>query len=92
MALDIETYNSLLDVVRRFVDEELIPAEREVAAGDEIPARIVEQMRALGLFGLGLVNLFQRRAHIGSQALPCPVLCGGTPDQYIIITRLPMGR
>ena len=56
MALDIETYNSLLDVVRRFVDEELIPAEREVAAGDEIPARIVEQMRALGLFGLSIPN------------------------------------
>ena len=49
-------------------------------------------LSAFGLFRLGLVNPFQRRAQIGSQALPCPVLCGGAPDQYIIIPGLPMGR
>lgn len=54
MALDEETFDSLLDVVRRFVDDELIPAEREVAAKDAIPASIVGQMRNLGLFGLSI--------------------------------------
>lgn len=54
MALDEETFDSLLDVVRRFVDDELIPAECEVAAKDAIPASIVGQMRNLGLFGLSI--------------------------------------
>ena len=54
MALDDETFDSLLTVVRRFVDDELIPAEQEVAAADAIPQRIVQAMRELGLFGLSI--------------------------------------
>jgi len=54
MAQDKETLDSLLDMIRKFVDQELIPAEREVAAADAIPLRIVEQMRGLGLFGLSI--------------------------------------
>lgn len=52
MALDSETLAQLCATLRRFVDEQLIPAEAEVSETDAIPARIVAQMRALGLFGL----------------------------------------
>lgn len=52
MALDPETLTQLLDTIRRFVDERLIPAEAEVAESDAIPGAIVDGMRELGLFGL----------------------------------------
>ncbi|MGL4323411.1 MAG: acyl-CoA dehydrogenase family protein [Beijerinckiaceae bacterium] len=52
MALDSDTLAELCAALRRFVTEQLIPAEAEVAETDAIPERIVAQMRALGLFGL----------------------------------------
>ena len=52
MIRDPETLNALLDSVRRFVRERLIPAENEVAETDRIPDAIVQQMKAMGLFGL----------------------------------------
>ncbi len=52
MALDSETLSQLLEMIRRFVDERLIPAEAEVAESDAIPEDIVADMRAMGLFGL----------------------------------------
>lgn len=52
MALDSDTLAQLCATLRRFVDEQLIPAEAEVAETDAIPERIVAQMRELGLFGL----------------------------------------
>lgn len=52
MALDPGTLSQLLDAIRRFVDERLIPAEAEVAETDAIPAEITAEMRELGLFGL----------------------------------------
>ena len=52
MIRDPETLEALLDSVRRFVRERLVPAEEEVAEADEIPAAIVQEMRELGLFGL----------------------------------------
>ncbi|MEN5345496.1 acyl-CoA dehydrogenase family protein [Achromobacter mucicolens] len=52
MALDTETLNLLIDAVRRFVHERLIPAEDELAASGEVPPDIVNEMRDLGLFGL----------------------------------------
>lgn len=54
MSLDPETFDLLLDTVRRFVDERLIPAEADVAEHDRIPPEIVEAMREIGLFGLSI--------------------------------------
>lgn len=54
MALDTETLNLLIDAVRRFVHERLIPAEDELAASGEVPPDIVNEMRDLGLFGLSI--------------------------------------
>lgn len=54
MALEPETRRELLQTLRRFVDERLIPLERDVAENDEIPASLIDDMRALGLFGLSI--------------------------------------
>lgn len=54
MVRDQETMNLLLDSVSRFVREQLVPLEAEVAETDRIPARVVAKMRELGLFGLSI--------------------------------------
>jgi len=52
MALDSVSRGELVEAVRRFVTERLVPLEQSVAESDAIPPEIVEEMRALGLFGL----------------------------------------
>ena len=52
MIRDPETFQALLDSVRRFTRERLVPAENEVAETDAIPPAIVQEMRDMGLFGL----------------------------------------
>ena len=49
---DEETVQALVDMVAQFVREELVPAEAEVEETDDIPARIVAQLKQLGLFGM----------------------------------------
>ena len=58
MIRDPEILEALLDSVRRFVRERLVPAENEVAETDEIPAAIVQEMRELGLFGMTIPERF----------------------------------
>ncbi|MPM42981.1 Acyl-CoA dehydrogenase [bioreactor metagenome] len=58
MILDQETLEALLDSVRRFVRERLVPAENIVAETDEIPEAIVQEMRELGLFGMTIPERF----------------------------------
>ncbi|WP_286828348.1 MULTISPECIES: acyl-CoA dehydrogenase family protein [Kordiimonas] len=52
MALDQETLDQLLETLRRFVLERLIPLERQVADTDRIPDEIVAEIKELGLFAL----------------------------------------
>ncbi|HEY0525275.1 MAG TPA: acyl-CoA dehydrogenase family protein [Stellaceae bacterium] len=52
MALDKETLDQLLASIDRFVRERLIPNEDRVAETDEVPPEIIDEMRAMGLFGL----------------------------------------
>lgn len=54
MALDPETFEALLDSIRRFVAERLRPLEARVAEEDEVPDGIVREMREMGLFGLSI--------------------------------------
>ncbi|AZY50524.1 acyl-CoA dehydrogenase family protein [Bordetella avium] len=54
MALDQETLTLLLDAVRRFVAERLVPAEEALAHSGQIPQDIAHEMRELGLFGLSI--------------------------------------
>lgn len=52
MIRDPEITLAFLDSVRSFVNERLIPAENTVAETDQIPEDIVQEMKAMGLFGL----------------------------------------
>jgi acyl-CoA dehydrogenase len=58
MALDSDTLVQLLDTVRRFVRDRLVPLEAEVARADRIPAEVVSEMRQLGLFGLTIPDTY----------------------------------
>lgn len=58
MIRDQETLEVLLNTVRRFVRERLVPRENEVAESDEIPADVIAEMRELGLFGLSIPEEF----------------------------------
>lgn len=52
MALDEATLEQLLDTVRKFVRNRLVPLEEQVSVEDHIPDDLVQEMRELGLFGL----------------------------------------
>jgi acyl-CoA dehydrogenase len=58
MALDAETRDQLIETVRRFVTERLRPLEAKVAEDDAMPDDVVEEMKALGLFGLSIPEEF----------------------------------
>ncbi|MFD1510244.1 acyl-CoA dehydrogenase family protein [Lacimonas salitolerans] len=58
MAVDDDTFEQLLDSVRRYVRERLIPAESQVEEGNDIPEDIVHEMADMGLFGLSIPEEF----------------------------------
>ena len=50
--LDDDSFAAFLDQLRRYVDERLIPAEAEVIRANRVPQPILDEMRAMGLFGM----------------------------------------
>ncbi|WP_156256619.1 acyl-CoA dehydrogenase family protein [Sandarakinorhabdus oryzae] len=56
--MDIETFSLLKDQLARYVVERLIPAEDAVEEADDIPADIVAEFKAMGLFGLSVPEEF----------------------------------
>ncbi|MAK60768.1 MAG: acyl-CoA dehydrogenase [Ponticaulis sp.] len=54
MAYDQETRDALIEMVRRFVDEQCKPNEALVSETDEVPQHIVDGMKELGLFGISI--------------------------------------
>ena len=58
MIRDPETLNILLDSLRRFVRERLVPREAVVAETDQIPEDISDEMKTLGLFGLTIPEAY----------------------------------
>src|SRR3954463_16162220 len=42
----------ILKTIRQFVDEQIIPVAQELEHADEYPAKIVEGMKEMGIFGL----------------------------------------
>ena len=43
---------AIIEMVRQFVDEQILPQAEHYDSADEFPAPIVEQMKELGLFGV----------------------------------------
>jgi acyl-CoA dehydrogenase len=58
MVLDHGTLAMLIESVRRFVENECVPLEREIAERDEVPESLVAQMRKLGLFGFAIPDTY----------------------------------
>jgi len=54
LAVDQETLGQLVDGVARFVNERLVPLEDQVARDDAVPREIIDEMGALGLFGMSI--------------------------------------
>ena len=54
MALDSETFDALLETIKRYVAERLRPLEAEVEASDSVPDAVIAEMREMGLFGLSI--------------------------------------
>lgn len=54
MIRDEEILEQLLDSIRRFVRERLIPLEEQVADEDCVPADVIAEMKELGLYGLSI--------------------------------------
>jgi acyl-CoA dehydrogenase len=54
MAESADTLRQLVETVRRFVAERLMPNEKVVEETGDIPEAIAAEMRALGLFGLAI--------------------------------------
>ncbi len=52
MIRDPDTIKQLVDTIERFVRERLVPAENQLAEEARLPDDILEEMKALGLFGL----------------------------------------
>src|SRR4030095_8778967 len=58
MIRDPEILAALLDNIARFVRERLIPNENVVAETDEVPPAIIDEMKAMGLFGLSIPEAY----------------------------------
>ena len=54
MSLDKDTLEQLLESVRRYVRQRLLPIEQQVDQENRIPDDIIDEMRGLGLFGLSI--------------------------------------
>ncbi len=54
MAFDAETRAALIEQVRRFVTETCVPVEAQVGEDDAVPQYVIDEMKALGLFGIAV--------------------------------------
>jgi acyl-CoA dehydrogenase len=54
MALSKESLDELVAAVARFVKERLVPIEGETAENDKVPDDVIEEMKAMGLFGMSI--------------------------------------
>jgi acyl-CoA dehydrogenase len=54
MPLSKESLDELVSAVARFVKERLVPLEADVAENDRVPDDVVDEMKAMGLFGMSI--------------------------------------
>lgn len=54
MIRDAASFNALIETLRRFVSDRLVPNEAVVASEDRVPETLIQEMRGLGLFGLSI--------------------------------------
>ena len=82
MPLEQEVLDALLDMVTRFVNEQLIPIEKQVADSDEIPTQIIDLMRQLGLFGLSIPEEYGGLGLTMSEEVQVAICLGHTSPAF----------
>ncbi|MEM8697512.1 MAG: acyl-CoA dehydrogenase family protein [Pseudomonadota bacterium] len=82
MALDPETFDQLLETIRRFVQERLRPLEGQVEADDAIPEDVVAEMKAMGLFGLSIAPEYGGIGLTMSEEVRVAFELGGTTPAF----------
>jgi alkylation response protein AidB-like acyl-CoA dehydrogenase len=58
LAQEIQTQEQIIAEVRRFVEAEVVPVADRLEHADEYPFELIEQMKALGLFGATIGERF----------------------------------
>ena len=93
-----EAEQALVALVREFVDERVRPVARALDHADEYPDRIIEQMKAMGLFGLAVEPPYvEQRASTAALALVTEELSrgwmslGGAIGGHLVVSTL-IGR
>jgi acyl-CoA dehydrogenase len=56
--MDADELSAVLNGVRRFVRQEVVPLEESIDDNDEVPATIVEQAKQMGLFGFAIPSRY----------------------------------
>jgi alkylation response protein AidB-like acyl-CoA dehydrogenase len=56
--VDEAVRTEIIELVRKFVAREVIPAAPDLERGDTFPAAIVDQMKDLGLFGITIPEAY----------------------------------
>lgn len=82
MALEQDVLDSLLDTVTRFVTEQLVPLEHQVAESDEVPPDTIAAMRELGLFGLSIPEAYGGLGLTMSEEVQVAICLGRTSPAF----------
>ncbi len=82
MALDPDTFDALIDTVRRFVAERLRPLEAQVENDDAIPADVTQEMKEMGLYGLSIAEEFGGLALTMSEECRVAIELGRTTPAF----------
>ncbi len=80
--MDQDTFAALLETVRRFVEQRLMPLEAQVEEEDIVPAETVQEMRALGLFGLSIPEDFGGVGLTVAEEMEVTMLLGRTSPAF----------
>ena len=82
MPVDDDTFVQLRDAVQRFVDTRLRPVEQQVEEDDAVPEAIVNEMKALGLFGLTIPVEYGGLGLSMSQEVSLGIVLGHTSPAF----------
>src|SRR4051812_49532999 len=77
---------AIIEMVRQFADEQILPNAEHFDHEDEFPEAIVEQMKELGLFG---VTIPEEYGGMGADLPPYGVIFGGLSRGGVPFPRAP---
>ena len=82
MPLDPDSFDLLLETVRRYVRERLRPLEGRVERDDAVPDEVVAEMRDMGLFGLSIPEEFGGLGLTMGEEVRVALELGGTTPAF----------